>query len=242
MVQSDVRAERRLHHLVEAEFADTRYDLFDLRILELTDDGRRDDRVNVVFFALFRLFEDVDALHDHGFVDDGAERALVYARAAGDALVVVDDRLFVFADGDRLDLAGRYARALLMQDRPVRARLRAFAALDALGFIYHRLVVDDLNGIARADFLAAVHDAAAAGGSYEDAADGAFVAGDVDDFHDVGVVFVAAEREFDALLHDGALLEDTAAHGRLRPGRYFFGNIDVNVVVAVLVLVADDRF
>ena len=66
-------------------------------------------------------------------------------------------------------------------------------------------MVYDLDGVARADLLAAVNDAAAAGGRHEDAADGAFVAGDVDHLDDVGVVFVPAQGKLDALLHDGAL-------------------------------------
>ena len=103
-------------------------------------------------------------------------------------------------------------------------------------------MVYDLDGVARADLLTAVNDAAAAGGRHEDAADGAFVAGDVDHLDDVGVVFVPAQGELDALLHDGALFEDAAAHRGFRPGGDLFGNIYVNIVVAVFVFVADDGF
>ena len=45
-----------------------------------------------------------------------------------------------------------------MDDGPVRARLRALAALDALGLIDHGLVVDDLDGVFGARLLAAVDD------------------------------------------------------------------------------------
>ena len=242
VIERDVRAERRFHDLVEAEPADARYDLFDLRILELADDGGRDDGVHVVLFAVFALFQDLDGVHDEGLIHDRAEGALVHARAAHDALIVVDDRLFVLADGDRLDLAGGDARALLRDDRAVRARLGALAAFDALGLIHDRLVVDDLDRPFRADLLAAVHDAAAAGGRHEDAADGAFVAGDVDDLDDVGVLPVAAERELDALLHDGALLEHAAAHRGFRSRRDLLGNVYVQVLVTMLIFVADDRF
>ena len=242
VVQGDVCAERRLDHLVESELAHARHDLFDLRVLELADDGRRNDRIHMVFGVVFRLFQNVDAVHDERLVDNGAERALIHAGAAGDALAVVDDRLFILADGDRLDLAGVDARALLRDDGSVRACLGTLAALDALALVDDRLVVDDLNGSPRAYLLAAVYDAAAAGGRDEDAADGAFVAGDVDDLDDVGVIFIPAEGELDALLHDGSLLVNAAAHRRFGAGGNFLRDVYVNVIVAMLVLVADDRF
>ena len=56
------------------------------------------------------------------------------------------------------------------------------------------------------------------------AADGALVAGDADDLDDVGVLLVAAHGELHALGHDGALLVDAAAHGRLLgPGAMILG-------------------
>lgn len=241
VVQRDVRAERRFDHLVETEFADTRDDLLYFGVFELADDRGRDDRVHVVFSVVFGFFQNVDGLHDHGFIDDGAEGALIDARAAGNALVVVDARLFVFVHVDRLDLARSDARPLLRDDGAVRARLRAFPAFDALALVDDRLSVDDLNGVLRASLLTAVYDTAAAGRRDEHAPDGTFVAGDVDDFHHVGIVFIAAERQFDTFLHDGALLIDTTAHFRLGSRRDLFGDIYVDVIVTMFVFVFDER-
>ena len=226
---------------MKPEFMYARDHLFDLRVLELRNDGGSDDRVDVEIFVPVRLFENVDHFHDHGLIHDRAEGALIDARAAGNAFIVVDDGLFVLSHGDRLHFARIDARALLVYDRPVRAGLGAFAAFDALAFIHDRLVVDDLDGVFRADLLTAVHDAAAAGGRDEYAADRALVAGDIDHLDDVRIVLVPAQRKFDALLHDGALFENTAAHRRLGPGRDLFGDVDINVVVAMFVFVADDR-
>ena len=58
------------------------------------------------------------------------------------------------------------------------------------------------------------------------AADRAFVAGNLDDFDDVRVFLVAAHSELDALLNDGALFVDTAAHRR-----FFFDDQLRNLIV-----------
>ena len=78
--------------------------------------------------------------------------------------------------------------------------------------------VADADGAGRADFHAFVVDAAAAGGGDEIPVDGALVARDRQRLYDVGIVFVAAHRELDALFQDGALLINAAPHVRLRPG------------------------
>ena len=77
------------------------------------------------------------------------------------------------------------------------------------------LVLVERDGAAAAHVLAAVRKAAAARLGDDMAADRALVAGDLDDFDDIRIMLVAAHCELDALLHDRALLIDTAAHRRL---------------------------
>ena len=103
-------------------------------------------------------------------------------------------------------------------------------------------MVDDLDRVARTDLLAAMYDTAAAGRRYKDPADRTFIASDIDHLHHVRIVFVAALRQFDALLDDGALFIDTATHRRFRPRRNLLGNIYVNIIIAVFVFIADHRF
>src|SRR5699024_10186206 len=131
------------------------------------------------------LLQEIHRVENERLVDDRAERALVDAGAAGDALLVVDMRCaMVFAaHADRLDLAGALARALLVHNRAVRADLCALAAFHALRLVDVRsLVLVERDGAAAADVLTAVREAAAAGFRNDVAADRALVAGDLDDF------------------------------------------------------------
>ena len=80
---------------------------------------------------------------------------------------------------------------------------------------FFTLVLGERDGAAAAHVLAAVRKAAAARLGDDMAADRALVAGDLDNFDDIRIMLVAAHCELDALLHDRALLIDTAAHCRL---------------------------
>ena len=216
---------------MEAQPLDAGDDLPQLGVGELAGDRGRDDGVEPVVRVAGAALDEIHDVEDIRFVGDRAERALVHAGAAGDALVVVNrggERLFVPRNG--LDLAGVLAGALMVGNRTVRADLGAGAALDALLLVDDgALVLVEADGAALADVLAAVRDAAAAGFGDGVAADRTLVAGDVDDLDDVGVLLVAAERHTDAFADDGALLIDAAAHRRLRPLDDHLGNLGVAV-------------
>ena len=47
-------------------------------------------RIDLVLFVVLALLDKINGIKNERLVHDSAERALIYARAAGDALVVVD--------------------------------------------------------------------------------------------------------------------------------------------------------
>ena len=123
-----------------------------------------------------------------------------------------------------LDCAG-VAGALAVDDGVVGADLGAQTAVDALGLVYHRVqVVLEGYSALGADVLTAVSKTAAADIGDRVAAGGALVAGYVDDLDNVGVIFVTAHSDTDALGGDGTLLMDTAAHSGVRAGGQVFGD------------------
>ena len=207
----------RLDNGVEAQSLQTRNDLTELGIGELAGDRGGDQRVNAVIAAAritLTLFENINGVDHKRLVHDGAEGTLIHTGTALDALIVVDlGRLFL-VHGDGFHLAGVLAGTLAADDSRVGAHLGTSTALLALGLVDVRHVVLVKGQSAElADVLATVRQAPAAGVGNLVAADGTFVAGDIDDLYDVGVVGVTAHGDLDALSDDGALLIDTAAHG-----------------------------
>ena len=162
----------------------------------------------------------MDGVQQKALVLNGAEGALIHARAAGDALAAVDVGHMVFALLDGLDLARALAGAHMVLNGAVGADGGALAAVDALvGVDVGVMVVVKGDRAARAGAGAAVRDAAAAVGADPVAADGALVAGDADDLDHVGVFLVPTHGNLHALGHDGAFLVDAAAHRRLAVSR-----------------------
>ena len=113
-----------------------------------------------------------------------------------------------------MDLAGVFARTLLVDNGAVGAHFGALAALYTLGFVNVGVkVLVKGDGAYPASVLTAVGNAATAGVADIVAGHGALVAGNVDHFNDIGVVFIAAHGQLDALFHNGPLFVDAAAHG-----------------------------
>ena len=225
-----VRAQRRLDDLVEAERLNAGDDLTGLGIGELTDDGGCDDGIHPLAQA-----EHFYRVEYKRLVRDRAPRALVHARAAGDAFIVVDLDRAVLIHGDGTDLAGVLARALAVVYRAVGASLRAQTAVDALGFIYMRMVELIMRyRAAAAGVLTAVGDTAAAHVRDGIAAGRAVVTGDVDSFNDVGVILVPSRGELDAGGQYGALLIHAAAHSRHLAGDYLLGDVQKRSIKVAL--------
>jgi hypothetical protein len=227
---------------MEAKLVYTRDDLLDFGILELTHYARRNDCVNLVIFVAVGLFEYIDGVKDIGFVHDCAKRALIDARAARHAFVVVNHRLFVGIHGNGVDLAAAHTRAMLMYERVVRTHLSALSALYALFLVDDRAMIDDGNRALGTLVRAAVEQTASASVGDENAAYGALVARLAYDLHHVGVVPVAAHRQLDALSEYGALLVNTAAQLRLGAGRKLFGYVKRGALQISLVSAPDYLF
>ena len=173
--------------------------------------------------------DEVDSIENEGLIDDCAERALVDTGTAGDALFVINMRcaMLFAAHADGLNLAGLFARTLLVDDGAVRAYLGAGAALLALALVDVRHMVGVKGERAEAaHILAPVRKASAARRRDLVTADRAFVAGDINDLNHVGVVLIAAHGYLDALGQDRALLVYTAAHGRDLARDDGLGNVD----------------
>ena len=222
-----IRAERRLNYGEEAELFESRDDLTELCICKLAGDRGCDDRIYLGIFAALALFQEVDDVEDIGTVGDGAERALVHARTAGNALFVVDLCRLVFVHGDCFDLAGILTGTLAVGDRGKGADLRTLTALHALGFINVRhMVVVKGDRAALADVLTAVCKASATGIGDFIAGSRALVAGDLDDLDHMLTVIGASHGDLHALAEDRTLLVHATAHGRLLAGHDLLRNIE----------------
>ena len=74
---------------MEAQLFEPLNDLTELCIGELARDRRSDHGVDLVFCVILALLDDVDNIENIGFISYCAERALVNAGAAGNALVII---------------------------------------------------------------------------------------------------------------------------------------------------------
>ena len=220
-----IGAEGSLYHVVEAKLAQARDHLAELGIGKLAGDGGRHHGIDLTAEdqALFQHIHHLDDLADVG---DGAEGTGIDARAAGDALLIVDICGLVLFGGHRdgLDLAGVLARTGMMDDGRVGADLRAHAALNALVLVdVGHVVVVKVDRAAAADVLAAVHQAALAHARNLIAGGGTFVTGDIE--HADHVFAHSAHGLLDALNQNGPLFVHAAAHGGLGAGHDLFGQV-----------------
>ena len=87
------------------------------------------------------------------------------------------------------------------------------------------MILVERDSAEAADILTPVSQASAAGVSDFVAADGTFVAGNVNYLDHVGILLVPAHSNLDALGKYRTLLINTAAHGRGVSGDYYFGNV-----------------
>ena len=109
--------------MIKPELFDCRYNLTEPRIAELTGNGRCGNSVNLVSGVVFAFFENVDNVEHKGFINHSAERALINARAALNAAVVVNMRRFIFTAVNGFYFAGIFARAFPVDNRSIRANL-----------------------------------------------------------------------------------------------------------------------
>ena len=222
--QHHIRAECRLDHRVESEFFEPRDHLTEFCVGKLAGNGRSNHRIELVFGVVFAIFDKVDDVENERLVRDCSPRALIHARSALDALGVVDFCRAVFVHGDGFDLASVFARTFVIDDCAVRADFCACAALFALGFVDMRNVLSVKRDCAElAHVFATMRQA---GLRNFIAAHRALVASDVDDFDDVGIFFVAAHCELDALCQNGALFVHATTHGGDFARHDAFGDVD----------------
>ena len=191
-IRYHIGAERCFRHRIKAQLLEPGDHLPQPGIGELAGDGGCNHGVDMVFAVVLAFFDHVDDIEDVGFIGDGAEGTLIDARPAGDAGIVIDGRRLVLVHGDGLYLAGVFTGALAVHNGGIGADTGAGAAVHALGFIDVRNVVMEGDGALGTDVLAAAGQTPAAGIGHLVAAHGAFVAGDIDDLDDVGVLLIAA--------------------------------------------------
>lgn len=101
---------------MEAEHFKTGYDLTKFCIGELAGNRRSNDSVYFIIAVsriTLALFEDIDSIDHERFIGDRAERTLINARAALNALAVIDHRRFFVIHRDSFDftsvLTGTFA-------------------------------------------------------------------------------------------------------------------------------------
>lgn len=129
--RDEIGAESGFDDLVKSELAQTRDDLTVLCISELAGDRGSDHCIDLARALALALFDDLDDVNDEGFVRNRAEGALINARTAADALVVVDKSRLLLVHRNSLDLAGVLARTGALYDSGVGAYLGTRTALDA---------------------------------------------------------------------------------------------------------------
>ena len=210
---------------MEAQFLDTGNHLSQLGIIQLAADGGRHQCVYLVYGIALAFFKHIDHAGDEGSVHNGAERTLIYARAALDTLFVIDLCGVVLADGNCLDFASTLTGALAVDNSAVRAYIGALAALHALGFVDMGFVlIIERDRAALAGVLAPMCQAASAGIGDLIADGRTVIAGNVDNLNDIAAL-TAAHGQLDTFSQDGTLLIYAAAHGWHLAGHDHPGNI-----------------
>ena len=238
LVGDHVGAESSFDHSKEAQMLERGNDLTNLHVHKLAGNGGSHYGIYAVVLVVVAFADQAQGVQQEALVLNGAEGALVYAGAAGDALAVVDMRYMILALRNGLHLACALAGANMVLDGAVGADAGALAAVDALvGVDGGVMIVIKADGTAGTDAGTAVCDAAAAVRTYTVAADRALVAGDVDDFHHIGIALVAAHGDLDAFGYNGALLVDAAAQFALGAGGDHLGNVQINVLQTAFVVV-----
>ena len=185
---------------------------------------------------LVACVDGLDDLEDLALIGNGAKRAVDEALSAGDALLVVNLRTTVLVGANGLHTAGRGAGPLLVENGVVGAHLGALATVDALLLVDVGLLVHKRDGALGAYLAAGVRQAALAHVGHAIDVVLAGVAGKLDDVDErrlviglglcrlskavgellgtVDALQGKAQREADALAHDGALEKYALAVGR----------------------------
>ena len=114
-----IRSQRRFLDLVKAQRFDAGQHLPQLCILELAGDRGRHYSIDMRIRVPVALFQKGDDIQNEGFVQDCAERALIYAGPAGNAGVVVDIGDVILCHGNRPHFARVPARPLVHRDRVI---------------------------------------------------------------------------------------------------------------------------
>ena len=195
--------------------------------MKLAGNRRSHHGVHLVLRVVFAALDHIDHVQNKRLIGNGAEGALINARAARDTFIVIDARLFFIAHRNGFHFARRFARALVIVNRAVRAHFRAGAAFLALRFIDVRHVVFvERNRAETAYVLATVRKATAAGVGYFVTAHRAFVARDIDNFDDVRLIVIQPHGDAHALRQNRAFLINAATHRGNFAGNDGFGDVD----------------
>jgi len=185
---------------METELFKSCYNLPELSVTELRGNGRSDNGKYLVFRVIFALFDYVYRVYDKRFIGNRAERTLIYASSARNAFVVIYASFFFRTHGYRSHFAGKLAGAFVVPYRVIRAYLGTCAALLTFRFVDMRDVVFvESNRAEAASVVTTVRKTTSACVCNLVTVDGAFVAGDVDNFNNILVVRVAAHSEFNSL-------------------------------------------
>ena len=163
-----------------------------------------------MLFFLQKLYR----IENEGLIRQRAERAAIHARAAGDALGVVDLDRPVLVHGYRADLAGVLTRAAAVQNGRIGACFCTLAAVDAAFLVDMGMMMLIMRYRAFGTcILTAMCDTSAAVVGDNISARRAVVTGNVERLDNVRIFSVAAGRKLDALGQNSPLLIHTAAHG-----------------------------
>ena len=173
----------------------------------------------MVFAIFLALFDHVDDIEDIGFIGNSAEGALVHARPAGNAGIVINGCRLIFVHGDRLDFTGVFTGALAIHNGGIGANPRAGTAIHAFCFINVRHMVMEADGALGTDVLTAACQTPSAGVGDLIAAHGALITGNINDLNDIGVLLIAAHCHAHPFAEDRTLLVDAAINGLGIAGR-----------------------
>ena len=185
---------------MEAQLLDPRNNLAEFGIGKLAGNRWRNYRIHLIFPVLLAFLDDINYIQDKRFIRNGTKRTLINTSAAGYAFFIINGRGLILVHRDGLYLAGTNTGSFKILDRAVGADLCALPAFYAFAFIDMRLLLMIKgNGSSFADILASMRKAAPAGLGYFIAAHRALIAGNIDHFDDIRVVFISAHRNFNPL-------------------------------------------
>ena len=222
--RNHIAADGRFHHIIEAQFLDTCKNLFHFYITELAGNSRRNGCIHMIFCIIDRISDQIQYIHDKGFIHDGTKRTLADTGTTGNAFIMVDHRFSVFVHLNCTYRAGTHAGTHYFTDGTKRTVLFAFTAFDTQFLIDVSSVVHNGNRTSGAVFLTLMTQTATTGVTDYKSVQRTFITGRIQ-YIDDNIIFCGLQHQMYTVFDNVSFLIDTAAEHGLWPGNDRFCDI-----------------